>query len=125
MRWMFWLFAVGIMAQELLDDLAPCVPSGHCEPCPEAALHEPFCQPFGNRQLLHCQSKGSQPGLGEELKWIGCGRVVEQETRDFWEFLLCNVAIAVVALFVVVARLRSLDATRSRNLAARIGLYRR
>ncbi|KAH9991588.1 hypothetical protein BJV77DRAFT_1116499 [Russula vinacea] len=27
---------------------------GECEPCPREVLREPFCQPFGNRRLLHC-----------------------------------------------------------------------
>ncbi|KAI0271023.1 hypothetical protein BGY98DRAFT_923162, partial [Russula aff. rugulosa BPL654] len=29
-------------------------PFGECEPCPHEVLKEPFCQPFGNRRLLHC-----------------------------------------------------------------------
>jgi len=33
-----------------------CRPFGTCEPCPEDALHEPFCKPFGNRRLMHCTS---------------------------------------------------------------------
>ncbi|PPQ82242.1 hypothetical protein CVT26_009260 [Gymnopilus dilepis] len=31
-----------------------CTPYGACEPCPPEAMHEPFCQPFGNRRLMHC-----------------------------------------------------------------------
>ncbi|EIM81983.1 uncharacterized protein STEHIDRAFT_65361, partial [Stereum hirsutum FP-91666 SS1] len=31
-----------------------CRPFGNCEPCPDNALHEPFCEPFGNRRLMHC-----------------------------------------------------------------------
>jgi len=33
-----------------------CRPFGTCEPCPEDALDEPFCKPFGNRRLMHCTS---------------------------------------------------------------------
>jgi len=36
------------------DTESICRPFGECEPCPHKDLREPFCQPFGNRRLLHC-----------------------------------------------------------------------
>ncbi|EMD34680.1 hypothetical protein CERSUDRAFT_116870 [Gelatoporia subvermispora B] len=126
-----------------------CRPFGTCEPCPEDALREPFCQPFGNRRLTHCvpntpghaPSDGTsehdapgddvlhgQPGLdsphGEIPAWESCGRIVEQERADFYEFFACNFVIAVIALFVLFARTKRLQAMHARQLAARIGLVR-
>ncbi|KAF9444019.1 hypothetical protein P691DRAFT_737092 [Macrolepiota fuliginosa MF-IS2] len=51
-----WIFAL-CTAQStgnITQDFA-CKPFGLCEKCPEEALHQPFCQPFGNRRLLHCR----------------------------------------------------------------------
>ncbi|OCH87142.1 hypothetical protein OBBRIDRAFT_736699 [Obba rivulosa] len=126
-----------------------CRPFGTCEPCPEDALHEPFCQPFGNRRLMHCVPSTSEhppsdgdnipshdvPGLphglpdsdthhGEIPAWESCGRIVEKERADFYEFFACNFVIAVVALFVLFARTKRLQAMHARQLAARIGLVR-
>jgi hypothetical protein len=74
--------------------------------------------------------------------WTGCGRIVSQETRDYWEFIVrrficavasvhtnisfqvCNSVIAAFAVFAVVSRTKTLDALRARTLAARIGLVR-
>ncbi|KAI9458922.1 hypothetical protein BJY52DRAFT_404784 [Lactarius psammicola] len=36
------------------DTESICRPFGECEPCPHEYMREPFCQPFGNRRLLHC-----------------------------------------------------------------------
>ncbi|KAJ3729856.1 hypothetical protein C8R42DRAFT_716112 [Lentinula raphanica] len=33
-----------------------CIPFGECEPCPPDELDKPFCQPFGNRRLMHCHN---------------------------------------------------------------------
>jgi hypothetical protein len=128
-----------------------CRPFGNCEPCPEEALNQPFCQPFGNRRLMHCSNITSTltstkasgataesaelspaserapptldlPSHGETPAWEACGRIVEQERADFWEFLACNVLFAVISLFVLFARSRRLQALQARQLAARIGL---
>ncbi|GLB39176.1 hypothetical protein LshimejAT787_0603380 [Lyophyllum shimeji] len=125
-----------------------CTPFGACEPCPESALSEPFCQPFGNRRLMHCVNETSsrQPshepisspygasGDGHELKaqhpegetpaWESCGRIVAQERADFYEFLACNTLFAIIALLVLFARSKRLHAMQARQLAARIGIIR-
>ncbi|CCM04012.1 uncharacterized protein FIBRA_06169 [Fibroporia radiculosa] len=132
-----------------------CRPFGTCEPCPEDALHEPFCQPFGNRRLMHCalassysshsplppvsptyghnpssdhsappSISGSGPRQGEIPAWESCGRIVEKERADFYEFLMCNFVIAVIAVLVLFARSKRLQAMHARQLAARIGLVR-
>ncbi|KAF6757806.1 hypothetical protein DFP72DRAFT_224873 [Ephemerocybe angulata] len=38
-----------------------CKPFGECEPCPPESLGEPFCQPFGNRRLMHCVTNTTSP----------------------------------------------------------------
>ncbi|PCH44853.1 hypothetical protein WOLCODRAFT_91023 [Wolfiporia cocos MD-104 SS10] len=131
-----------------------CLPFGSCEPCPEDALHEPFCQPFGNRRLVHCApaansthpadrpahqlpTAGGDPHdsrprpsatpdirQGEIPAWESCGRIVEKERADFYEFLACNFFIAILALLVLFARSKRLQAMHARQLAARIGLVR-
>ncbi|KIP11916.1 hypothetical protein PHLGIDRAFT_62982, partial [Phlebiopsis gigantea 11061_1 CR5-6] len=128
-----------------------CVPFGTCEPCPENARHEPFCKPFGNRRLMHCfpastspsshpdpsqphaRPPGSQHGpdtqpqtdhRGEIPAWESCGRIVANERGDFYEFLACNLAVALLALAVVFVRSKRLQAMQARQLAARIGLVR-
>ncbi|EKM56509.1 uncharacterized protein PHACADRAFT_92789, partial [Phanerochaete carnosa HHB-10118-sp] len=139
-----------------------CVPFGTCEPCPESALHQPFCQPFGNRRLMHCISAPSSspnsnahppqqdsrppsysqhdstqppPPLhdhapfdahrgGETPAWESCGRIVPKERGDFYEFLACNLGIALVAIGAVFVRSKRLQAMHARQLAVRIGLVR-
>ncbi|OSX63516.1 hypothetical protein POSPLADRAFT_1055571 [Postia placenta MAD-698-R-SB12] len=131
-----------------------CRPFGTCEPCPEDALHEPFCQPFGNRKLVHCYPASASPSNSPHFQdyvgpeppplyddqppprpdpeptqgaipaWESCGRIVEKERADFYEFLACNFAIAIVALIVLFARSKRLQAMHARQLAARIGLVR-
>ena len=105
-----------------------CRPFGECEPCPKSQVrlelcsarlqpcevltldpvgrpfaqrHEPFCQPYGNRRLLHCVPKGHahhditpiEEG-GENLHekeipaWEACGKVVLKERQDYWEFVV-------------------------------------
>ena len=65
-------------------------------------------------QVVHVVGRGG--GVG----WA----VVEKEGGDFYEFLACNVAVAVVALVVLFARSKRLQAMHARQLAARIGLVR-
>lgn len=110
-------------------------------------LHEPFCQPFGNRQLVHCllsveederiHHGGVHPVPGEIPAWSSCGRIVAQETADFWEFAvrfafagntsyfliiwqLCNAFFASIGLFVLYKRSRSVAEQRRKALVARI-----
>lgn len=61
---------------------------------------------------------------GEIPAWEACGRIVEKERGDFYEFLVCNVAVAAVAFVVLFARSKRLQAMHARQLAARIGLVR-
>jgi len=112
------------------ETYSQCVPFGRCEPCPPAEQAEPVCQPFGNRRLYHCIPENPSPGggtgitgrvgSGEVPVWQPCGRVVEQETRDFMEFVFCNLALLLIALFIAFKRLKLMDNIRSRTLAARI-----
>lgn len=116
-----------------------CRPFGACEPCPVDALHEPFCHPFGNRQLMHCSNTTTPttrppdephpipppPGaLGETPAWQTCGRVPAQERADFYEFVACNLFFAAVAIGVSLFRSRRIEAHQARRLAVRIGLVR-
>ncbi|KIK94727.1 hypothetical protein PAXRUDRAFT_33370 [Paxillus rubicundulus Ve08.2h10] len=122
-----------------------CHPFGECEPCPPDALHEPFCQPFGNRRLMHCSpnrtssyfhepmptwypyptsTPSAPPIQGETPAWQSCGRIPAQERADFYEFLACNVFLASVALGIALVRSKAVEARQARRLAARIGLVR-
>ncbi|KIM33721.1 hypothetical protein M408DRAFT_84088 [Serendipita vermifera MAFF 305830] len=118
-----------------------CHPFGQCEPCPEDALHEPFCKPFGHRRVVHCMLRkgdgsdtvgdphngagsGSHPIYGEIPAWETCGRSVRQETADFWEFVFCNAALASISLFVLYNRSRAIASLRRKALVARIGIQR-
>ncbi|KZP14639.1 hypothetical protein FIBSPDRAFT_796471 [Athelia psychrophila] len=151
-----WACLLQISLAQGQEQEVVCKPFGLCEPCPEDALHEPFCKPFGNRRLLHCSTAPHPPGSppphrpapkgpplhnshathgaisdvrssvtqGETPAWESCGRIVDVEQADFWEFVACNAALAVVSLLVVAARSKRLQALRGRQLAARIGLIR-
>ena len=61
---------------------------------------------------------------GEIPAWESCGRIVEKERGDFYEFVACNLFIAAVAVGVVFVRSKRLQAMQARQLAARIGLVR-
>ncbi|KAG9311721.1 hypothetical protein JVU11DRAFT_7960 [Chiua virens] len=126
------------------DTLSVCLPFGECEPCPPDALHEPFCQPFGNRRLMHCtpnrtitlaepipsyhpyptDAPSTSSIQGEIPAWQSCGRIVAKERADFYEFLACNLFFAMVALSIALVRSRRVEAIQARRLAARIGLTR-
>ncbi|KAJ3523241.1 hypothetical protein NMY22_g11528 [Coprinellus aureogranulatus] len=121
-----------------------CRPFGLCEPCPSEFLTEPYCQPFGNRRLMHCvngtETSPSPPDShqrnpaqaaddlpqskqkGETLAWESCGRIPQQERADFFEFVACNVAFVVIALAVVLWRSKVVQSRQARVLAARIGV---
>ena len=107
-------------------------------------MQEPFCQPFGNRRLLHCLAvsepgandianydHGSEPPVGHPANkppqsalpaWESCGRRVPKERADFFEFVLCNIIFAALALSGVLIRSERMRAVRARRLAARIGV---
>ncbi|KZT61736.1 hypothetical protein CALCODRAFT_490992 [Calocera cornea HHB12733] len=115
-----------------------CRPFGMCEPCPEEALDQPYCQPFGNRRLIHCLPYSSLPPteegfprtgqdgeiVGETPAWEACGKVVSKELADYWEFVMCNLVFLAVAGTVYLVRSRKLAALQYRQLVARIGLVR-
>ena len=61
---------------------------------------------------------------GEIPAWESCGRIVAKERGDFFEFVACNVGIAIVAVGLVFVRSKRLQAMQARQLAARIGLVR-
>ncbi|KAF8801134.1 hypothetical protein BYT27DRAFT_7004623, partial [Phlegmacium glaucopus] len=125
-----------------------CTPFGACELCPPDFMNEPYCQPFGNRRLMHCinsttiaspspeqtqppsQLKGpaEHPNAphpdGELLAWESCGRISARERADFYEFVACNVVFALISLCILLLRSRRLRLMQARHLAARIGLIR-
>src|ERR1700722_6400320 len=47
-------------------------------------------------------------GGGETPAWESCGRIVEQEREDFWEFIGCNALFASLSLFVMFVRSKRL-----------------
>lgn len=127
----------------------PCPPS----PDPLLQLNQPFCRPFGNRRLVHCinatesesdslhstnltyrseptlpapalSQESSHQSTGEMLAWESCGRIVPKERADFYEFVACNVAFAILSLGLLFFRSRRIQVMQARQLAARIGLFR-
>ncbi|KAI0371320.1 hypothetical protein BV20DRAFT_993573 [Pilatotrama ljubarskyi] len=148
LTWFLWTLLLQIVLAQVPGNGTHlvCKPFGTCEPCPDDSLHEPFCQPFGNRRLMHCVPASSLPApgrgpnptntsvtrppaptqtaQGETLGWESCGRIVEKERADFYEFFACNLFISIVAIAVVLARSKRLQAIQARQLAARIGLVR-
>lgn len=113
-----------------------------------AQLNQPFCRPFGNRRLVHCvnkteahtefhstvshsnshhkthRSEPSSPSAGELLAWESCGRIVLKERADFYEFVACNVAFAIISFCILFFRSRRIQVMQARQLAARIGIFR-
>ncbi|CAG8665291.1 13724_t:CDS:2, partial [Acaulospora colombiana] len=61
-----------------------CHPFGLCEPCPEDSVSL-YIRTNSTGATPHGQ--GSHPILGEIPAWETCGRIVGQETADFWEFV--------------------------------------
>lgn len=74
-------------------------------------LSEPFCQPYGNRRLLHCvpsslphhppskssssshnsgggSSSSSEQHSQEIPAWEACGKSPSKELKDYWEFVV-------------------------------------
>lgn len=68
--------------------------------------------------------QGDNVHVGEIPAWESCGRIVEKERGDFFEFIACNFGIAIVAIGIVLVRSKQLKAMQARQLAARIGLVR-
>ncbi|BEJ14935.1 hypothetical protein CspHIS471_0407020 [Cutaneotrichosporon sp. HIS471] len=100
-----------------------CTPFGVCEPCPEDERHQPFCQPFGNRRLLHCKRAGAEAeDKGVTPAWEACGKVIKKEQRDFYEFVTANVLLLMVCLTIFAVRTSALATQQYRQLAARIGI---
>ena len=106
-------------------------------------MNEPFCQPFGNRRQMHCinstfpavphpppnEPPSNRPPNsdldappGELTAWESCGRIVPKERADFFEFVGCNLIFALVALGVLVLRMKRVRMSQARWLAARIGV---
>ncbi|CAH7685439.1 expressed protein [Phakopsora pachyrhizi] len=54
--------------------------------------------------------------------WEACERVVSKERKDFFEFVTCNVIIAVVSLLVYGFRTKQLVIKQYTKLASRIGI---
>ncbi|TFK20652.1 hypothetical protein FA15DRAFT_673282 [Coprinopsis marcescibilis] len=46
-----------------------CTPYGKCEQCPPEAMHQPFCQPFGNRRLVHCVNATAVAHAAGSPRW--------------------------------------------------------
>ncbi|WAQ84648.1 hypothetical protein PtA15_5A221 [Puccinia triticina] len=70
----------------------------------------------------HQADIGAGLGAGEFQTWEACERVVLKEQQDFYEFVLCNLAIAVVSLVVYGFRTKQLVIKQYGRLAARIGI---
>ena len=110
-------------------------------------MNEPFCQPFGNRRLMHCinntitatphppsnKPPSNRPPNSHVIPdpdvpvpnisaWESCGRIVPKERADFFEFVGCNLIFALVALGILFIRMKRVRMSQARWLAARIGV---
>jgi hypothetical protein len=76
---------------------------------------------------MYCTQPASETPhhQGEIVAWESCGRIVQQERADFWEFVACNALFSVAALVVLFLRSKRMKALQARQLAVRIGLVRR
>jgi hypothetical protein len=71
---------------------------------------QPFCQPFGNRRLLHCKpSSSGTESTGEVPAWEACGKVVKQERQDFYEFVVCPICLHSILHFLTFFRQMTLN----------------
>ena len=91
----------------------------HCVPAPSSPPN-----PGNSRPGHTVPGTGFEGHLGEIPAWESCGRIVEKERGDFYEFIACNFFIAVISVIVVFVRSKRLKAMQARQLAARIGLVR-
>ncbi|THH06509.1 hypothetical protein EW145_g4038 [Phellinidium pouzarii] len=64
----------------------------------------------------------TRPPQSPVTAWGSCGRRVPKERADFFEFVLCNIIFAALALVGVLVRTDNMRAVRVRRLAARIGV---
>ncbi|OJT12725.1 hypothetical protein TRAPUB_10753 [Trametes pubescens] len=93
----------------------------HCVPASPTSAPSGKKAPDDASNTSTGHNKASQ---GETPGWESCGRIVEKERADFYEFIACNLFIGIVALTLVLARSKRLQALQARQLAARIGLVR-
>ncbi|KAA1066925.1 hypothetical protein PGTUg99_014380 [Puccinia graminis f. sp. tritici] len=73
-------------------------------------------------EASHQDDIGTGMGAAEFQTWEACERVVLKEQQDFYEFVLCNVAIAILSLIVYGFRTKQLVIKQYGKLAARIGI---
>jgi len=103
-----------------------CINSTLSEPptASDSKTHTPGSKspPRPNSPPSHLASSPHPPG--EILAWESCGRIVPKERADFYEFVVCNLIFALVALGVLLFRSRRMQVMQARQLAARIGLIR-
>ncbi|CAO1629825.1 unnamed protein product [Sympodiomycopsis kandeliae] len=91
-----------------------------CEPCPPTKRNHPFCRPYGNRRLVACRNtldNGLPPSELEFQGWEACGKVVAVEMRDYLEFVMVLILLALAALMLLIKRNRHLLAKQKDPLA--------
>ncbi|MBW0522729.1 hypothetical protein O181_062444 [Austropuccinia psidii MF-1] len=120
-----------------------CRPIGPCLPCTSQELTSPVCEVYHNKRLVNCLDQSSSTilqrsediikasdqnkldnGLSkvEFQTWEACERVISQERKDYFEFIICNAFIATVSLVTYGFRTKYLVVKQYSNLAARIGI---
>ena len=95
----------------------------HCTP--SADTQPPRLRPPSLRLPSAAPQANTAPVVGEIPAWESCGRIVGDEREHFFEFMACNVGLALIAVGIVLVRSKQLQAMQARQLAARIGLVRR
>ncbi|POW16089.1 hypothetical protein PSTT_01667 [Puccinia striiformis] len=117
------------------SDLSPahyrCLPISPCQPCPIDQIHPhqhnliitvEFARPTFFSSSTHPNQDGKAIDIPQFQTWQACERIVSKERQDFYEFFLCNVAIALISLVVYGFRTKQLVIKQYGKLAARIGI---
>jgi len=110
-----------------------CFPQTSCQPCRLALdtdVEDKSCEMTGNHFGIRCvpaesldHQRAPSPTefiTGEYEVFVSCGKVASVERADYYEFLVCNLAFAVVGILVVFSRTRRIATLQYKNLMARI-----
>ncbi|KAI8577277.1 hypothetical protein K450DRAFT_253055 [Umbelopsis ramanniana AG] len=105
-------------------DSYSCSVVGQCEVCTDLEKKtQPYCKEFGNKQRISCQYNKDVSDISEPLPMFrGCPRVQWVERARYYQFVVINVIISLLAVGVFSWRHRKLAGEQYRKMAQRIGI---
>ncbi|KAH8547589.1 hypothetical protein BGW37DRAFT_510081 [Umbelopsis sp. PMI_123] len=105
-------------------DAYSCSVVGQCEVCTDLEKKtQPYCKEFGNKQRISCQYNSNVTDISEPLPmYRGCSRVQWVERARYYQFVVLNVIISLLAVGVFSWRHRKLAGDQYRKMAQRIGI---